>query len=114
VLGMLVFVSKAALGVFVQIWLRWTLPRLRIDQVMTTCLKYLVPISCFLFLGATVWPLLLATALQRSTWTPEALGVRAAAELRESVPAAVVPATASGAVTAVEARQESATEGAVR
>ena len=25
--------------------------RLRIDQVMTTCLKYLVPISCFLFLG---------------------------------------------------------------
>ncbi|TWW07977.1 NADH-quinone oxidoreductase subunit H, partial [Planctomyces bekefii] len=51
VLGMLVFVKKAALGVFVQIWLRWTLPRLRIDQVMTTCLKYLVPISCFLFFG---------------------------------------------------------------
>ena len=24
---------------------------------MITCLKYLVPISCFLFLGATVWPL---------------------------------------------------------
>jgi len=43
--------------VFVQIWLRWSLPRLRIDQVMITCLKYLVPISCFLFLGATVWPL---------------------------------------------------------
>ena len=58
VIGAGVFVSKAAFGVFVQIWLRWTLPRLRIDQVMITCLKYLVPISCFLFLGATVWPLL--------------------------------------------------------
>jgi hypothetical protein len=27
--------------------------------VITVCLKYLVPISCFLFLGAIVWPLLL-------------------------------------------------------
>jgi NADH-quinone oxidoreductase subunit H len=43
--------------VFVQMWVRWTLPRLRIDQVMATCLKYLLPISCFLFLGVTVWPL---------------------------------------------------------
>ena len=58
VIGAGVFVSKAAFGVFVQIWLRWTLPRLRIDQVMITCLKYFVPISCFLFLGATVWPLM--------------------------------------------------------
>jgi len=86
VIGAFVFVSKASLGVFVQVWLRWTLPRLRIDQVMTTCLKYLVPISCFLFLGATVWPLLMATVAQRSTWTPEALGVRAAAELKENSP----------------------------
>lgn len=58
VIGAAVFISKAALLVFVQVWVRWTLPRLRIDQVMITCLKYLVPISCFLFLGATVWPLL--------------------------------------------------------
>ncbi len=98
-----------------QIWLRWTLPRLRIDQVMTTCLKYLVPISCFLFLGAVVWPLLLASVIQRSTWTPEALGVRAAAEIRESAPAASIPAaTAAGAGAAVQARRESATEGTVR
>ena len=56
-LGMTVLIAKGGLLVFVQIWLRWSLPRLRIDQVMITCLKYLVPISCFLFLGATVWPL---------------------------------------------------------
>ncbi len=57
VLGAGVFASKASFLVFVQIWVRWTLPRLRIDQVMITCLKYLVPISCFLFLGAVIWPL---------------------------------------------------------
>ncbi len=56
-----VFVIKASLLVTLQIWVRWTLPRLRIDQVMTTCLKYLVPISCFLFLGAVLWPLILAS-----------------------------------------------------
>lgn len=56
--GLIVFLKKAALLVVVQIWVRWTFPRLRIDQVMTTCLKYLIPISCFLFLGATMWPLL--------------------------------------------------------
>jgi NADH-quinone oxidoreductase subunit H len=55
--GMVVFVTKASLLVFVQIWIRWTLPRLRIDQVMMTCLKYLIPISCALFLGATLWPI---------------------------------------------------------
>ncbi|SFI17455.1 NADH-quinone oxidoreductase subunit NuoH [Planctomicrobium piriforme] len=66
VLGMVVLLVKAGILVNVQIWIRWTLPRLRIDQVMTTCLKYLVPISCFLFLGATLWPLLLAATLQRS------------------------------------------------
>lgn len=62
--GLKVFVIKASLLVTLQIWVRWTLPRLRIDQVMTTCLKYLVPISCFLFLGAVLWPLILASTGQ--------------------------------------------------
>jgi len=82
VLGAFVFVSKASFGVFVQVWLRWTLPRLRIDQVMTTCLKYLVPISCFLFLGAIVWPLLLLTAIGRTSWTSNPLGNLVAEEVR--------------------------------
>lgn len=60
VIGFLVFMVKSSLLVCVQIWVRWTLPRLRIDQVMTTCLKYLIPISCFLFAGTAVYPVVLA------------------------------------------------------
>ena len=36
-------------------WVRWTLPRLRIDQVMKTCLKYCTPIAAVMFLGAMLW-----------------------------------------------------------
>jgi len=96
VLGAFVFATKASFGVFVQVWLRWTLPRLRIDQVMTTCLKYLLPISLSLFLCATIWPLVLATSLGgRTTWTPIPLGDRAAMELRESRPIRAASLTVS-------------------
>lgn len=81
VLGAGVFASKAALLVFVQIWVRWTLPRLRIDQVMITCLKYLVPISCALFLGAVVWPLVWIEGAGVSSWQSEPLGERVAASI---------------------------------
>jgi NADH-quinone oxidoreductase subunit H len=75
--GAVVLISKACLLVFVQIWVRWTLPRLRIDQVMTTCLKYLVPISCFLFLMAVLWPLVLTSAFSRPILAGPALGEKA-------------------------------------
>ena len=77
VFGAVVLITKACLLVFVQIWVRWTLPRLRIDQVMTTCLKYLVPISCFLFLAAVLWPLTLVTMFSRPVIAGPALGERA-------------------------------------
>lgn len=73
VLGAGVLIAKGCVLVFVQMWARWTLPRLRIDQVMITCLKYLLPISCVLFLGAVLWPLTLLAALQRTTIFPGAL-----------------------------------------
>ncbi len=54
-LGLANVLLKGLLGVCLMIWVRWTLPRLRIDQVMTTCLKYCTPIAAAMFLGATLW-----------------------------------------------------------
>ena len=49
------FLLKTVAFVTVMMWVRWTLPRLRIDQVMTTCLKYCVPLAALCFLGALGW-----------------------------------------------------------
>ncbi len=54
-LGMCNFIFKCFAGVTLMIWIRWTLPRLRIDQVMTTCLKYCIPLAAAMFLGAMLW-----------------------------------------------------------
>ena len=59
VINAIVFIVKCWLLVFVMMWVRWTLPRLRIDQVMMTCLKYLLPISCVLLIGVSLWQLAL-------------------------------------------------------
>lgn len=62
-LGLFNLVGKAVLGVTVMIWVRWTLPRLRIDQVMKVCLKYCTPIAAVMFLGAVLWNYLLPAGL---------------------------------------------------
>ena len=67
VLGLGVFLGKTTLLVLAQIWVRWTLPRLRIDQVMSTGLKYLLPVSCALLFGASLWPLALVSLFGRAT-----------------------------------------------
>ena len=54
-LGACNFLFKCGVGVTVMMWARWTLPRLRIDQVLTTCLKYCVPLAAAAFLGAMLW-----------------------------------------------------------
>lgn len=54
-LGCLNFIFKSCLGVTVMMWIRWTLPRLRIDQVITMCWKYCVPLAAVGFLGVCFW-----------------------------------------------------------
>jgi NADH-quinone oxidoreductase subunit H len=54
-IGMLNFTLKSCLFVTLMMWIRWTLPRLRIDQVMKVCLKYCTPIAAAMFLGAVCW-----------------------------------------------------------
>ncbi len=57
-LNVAVFAGKCWGLVLVMMWMRWSLPRMRIDQVMMTCLQYFLPISCVLFLGVCIWILL--------------------------------------------------------
>ncbi|WP_437687974.1 NADH-quinone oxidoreductase subunit NuoH [Sorangium sp. So ce176] len=54
-LGVFLFLLKSWLLVFVVIWIRWTLPRVRIDQMMNLCWKWFVPLSFGAFLLTALW-----------------------------------------------------------
>ena len=48
---------KTLLVVAVQIWIRWTVPRLRVDQLMSFCWKVLTPLAFLCMLISGVWRL---------------------------------------------------------
>ena len=55
-LSMLVFAAKVALFMWFFVWVRWTLPRFRFDQLMSLGWKVLVPLATlnFLWVGAAM------------------------------------------------------------
>ena len=68
----LFFVGKSFFWIFVIIWVRWTLPRVRVDQMMELCWKYLVPLGFAVLVGTAVWETFVPPQ------GPLALGVRLA------------------------------------
>lgn len=51
--------SKVFLAVLLQMWVRWTFPRIRVDQMMFLCWKVLTPVGLLLLLISGAWRLLM-------------------------------------------------------
>ena len=59
-LSMVVMVVKTLVVLNLIVWVRWTLPRIRIDQMMNLCWKYLVPFAFVTFVFTLLWQVLVA------------------------------------------------------
>lgn len=57
--GIFWLVGKTLIFVVIQIWIRWTYPRLRIDQLMNISWKWLTPAALLLLLLCSVWRLVM-------------------------------------------------------
>jgi NADH-quinone oxidoreductase subunit H len=54
VLGPLILMAKVSLLVFIIIWLRWTFPRLREDQLQSLAWRWLIPLALANIAGTAV------------------------------------------------------------
>lgn len=52
------FLLKGMVLVFVMMWIRWTLPRLRVDQLTHLCWKILIPVSFVNLILVALWELI--------------------------------------------------------
>ena len=62
VVSFAVFAVKTLFLVNVIIWIRWTLPRIRVDQMMNLCWKYLVPVGFGAMVFTLGWQIAVARA----------------------------------------------------
>lgn len=53
--GILWIILKTLTLVFIQMWIRWTLPRFRVDQLMNLCWKVLTPLAFACMLASGIW-----------------------------------------------------------
>ena len=53
--GPIWFVLKCVFFLYCQLWIRWTLPRIRIDQVLYACVQVLLPLTMVVLLANTLW-----------------------------------------------------------
>jgi len=59
IVQLIFFQVKTLVLIFIIVQLRWTVPRVRMDQLMDICWKYLVPIGFVCVLGVAVWMMVL-------------------------------------------------------
>ncbi len=58
ILSLVVFTAKTLFAVFLLMWIRWTLPRFRIDQMMDFSWKYMLPLAFVAFFGQAIYMML--------------------------------------------------------